>query len=226
MNRHYLLLGMATLLGAGSLLCCSAQTPPQHLPVPVFIAPKPMAPKPSAAEAANDARPKAVWCPTCLGRKTVGVEVEVVCRTCAGTGKLKSRLSETESACNFCKGSGKGISIAQTNCPVCLAKGALEATVVEQFVACTNCNGTKTIEVDTTTTCTICKGTGKSVRKGLGSGGGLGSKSNKGSTVEQACPFCGAAGIIEGKVRKTCPTCYGCGLVPPPPAPPPAPAAG
>lgn len=222
MNTKYLLLGMAVVLAAGSLSFCRAQTPPQPLPVPLIVPPKPALPKPVAeVVATNVARPKMVWCPACRGRKTVGVETEVACRSCAGTGKLKSGLSKAETVCNFCKGSGKTISLIPKPCPVCQAKGVLDAKIVEQFVSCTNCNGAKVLEVVTEIKCPTCGGTGKVVKgiSGGGSFGGKGGGSSMSMTQEQPCPFCNASGTMEKKVRKVCPTCFGAGIVPPPPPP-------
>jgi len=222
MNTRYLLLGMAVLLGAGTLSICRAQTPAQPLPVPIIVAPKPMAPK-AAVEVVETtvSKPKMVWCPACRGRKTVGVETEGQCRSCAGTGKLKSGLSKTESVCNFCKGSGKAITMIPKPCPVCQAKGVLDAAIVEQFVSCTNCNGAKVLEVVTEIKCPTCGGTGKVVKgiSGGGSFGGKGGGSSMSMTQEQPCPFCNASGTMEKKVRKVCPTCFGAGIVPPPPPP-------
>lgn len=231
MKKSYLLLGTAALLGVVGCLWCSAETPPQHLPVPIFVAPKPMAPKPGPEVAStNAARPTVVWCPTCRGRKTVGVEVLVACVSCGGTGKLKSGLSKTETTCNFCKGTGKALNTVQKPCPSCLAKGVLDSTVVEQFVACTNCNGAKMLEVTITSPCATCGGTGKAAKSSIGASGSFGGKSGGkglGSSLstqpDQPCPFCHGTGTAEKIVRKPCPVCFGAGIVPPPPPPPPPP---
>jgi DnaJ-class molecular chaperone len=197
------------------------------LPPPVITAPKAVVKQPPAAT--TTAKPKAVWCPSCRGRKTVGVDAEVNCRSCNGTGKITTGFTKTETACNFCKGTGKVINIVQQQCPVCQAKGVLDAAVFEQFIGCTNCTGQKVVELDTQVSCNACLGAGKIVKAGgssFGSSGGFGSRGGKsGASVssapqEQPCQFCNGTGKVDKRVTKACPTCYGAGVIAPPPPPP------
>lgn len=231
MKTLLLLSGLAILMGTGNLAPCAAQTP-AHLPPPVIVAPKPQVPKTPAPEpaVAAPAKPKNVWCPACRGRKTVGVEAELTCKTCAGTGKLKSGFGKVESDCTFCKGTGKVTGLVQEPCPVCKAKGILEGAVFEQFITCTNCSGSKLIETNLVSKCTTCNGAGKIVKSSISSGGSFGKGKSSGASAtvaqEQPCPFCGATGTVEKKTRVACPLCYGAGVVPPPPPPPPAPKDG
>ena len=220
MKKRYVLIGVAALLGAAGFAWCRAQTPPQHLPVPLVVAPRPMAAKSAPEVATNAVRPAFVWCPACRGRKTVGVEAEGPCRSCAGTGKTKSGFSKTEADCNFCKGTGKVFGLVQQPCPACQAKGVLSAALVEEFIACTNCSGAKMLEEEVAMKCVTCGGAGKIVKSTMG--GSFGGKGGKGgSTQEQPCPFCGATGTAVKKVTRACPSCFGAGVIPPPPPPPP-----
>jgi DnaJ-class molecular chaperone len=225
-------LGVAALLGAAGFSWCGAQAP---LPPPVIMAPKPII-KQTEVVVTNAAKPAIVWCPTCRGRKTVGVEVEGNCRTCNGTGKVVSGFAKTEAPCSYCKGAGKVLNIVQNPCPSCGGKGQLRNEYFEQFIACTNCNGTKVFETNVTVKCATCDGAGKIVKKagasgGFGSGGSGGKKMGSKlmanvAAQEQPCPFCGSTGTVDKQIRKDCPTCYGAGLLPPPPPPPPPPKDG
>jgi DnaJ-class molecular chaperone len=232
MNTRYLLtIAIAMVFGGPAVPQGRAQTP-QHLPPPVITAPRPIVKPPPAVVATNVAKPKAVWCPACRGRKTTGVEVEGACRSCNGSGKVVSSFSKTETPCNFCKGTGKVINIVQQPCSLCQAKGTLATAVFEQFIGCTNCTGQKVIELDVSLTCTTCNGAGKIVKTtssggSFGSSGGFSGKSGGKSSVssssapqEQACYFCNGAGKVDKRIKKPCPTCYGAGVMPPPPPPP------
>ena len=234
MKAQLLLIAMAALIGAGNVAPCSAQTPAQHLPPPVVVAPKPGVPvltpamKAAAAAAASNqvARAKFIRCPVCRGNKTMPVNVEVACTSCAGTGKTKSSFTKTEGDCNFCRGTGKVTRAVARPCPLCKVVGTLDAAVFEQFIGCPDCQGAKMIETNFVAKCTSCNGAGKIVKSSISSSGGsFGGKKGGGASVsqEQPCPFCGATGTVEKKLQLPCSKCYGVGMIPPPPPPPAAP---
>lgn len=235
MKTRYLLIVAVAALGFVTSPPSHAQGP-AHLPPPLITAPKPVVKPPPAVAANNVAKPKIVWCPACRGRKTIGMEAEGNCRSCNGSGKVVSGFTKIETACNFCRGSGKVMNIVQQPCPMCQAKGTLESAVFEQYIGCTNCAGQKVLETEASVTCVTCNGAGKIVKTtssgGFGSSGSFGSRGGKSgisassSPQEQPCTFCNATGKVDKRIRKTCPTCYGTGVIPPPPAPDAPPADG
>ena len=198
-SRVFLLVGVCLILGQPS----KAATP--ALPVVAVT---------------NGLAENMMRCLTCNGSKTVTVELEEVCKSCGGTGKIKSSWSKAESPCNFCRGTGKIKKTVQAICPSCHGRGIISSELAAQFQVCPTCHGEREMETNTVVSCQACGGSGKSSR-GFGLSSGFGGKGSNpgGNQGDAACPICHGTGKVTTKVKKPCPTCFGAGVVPPPPEP-------
>lgn len=154
-------------------------------------------------------------CPVCATTGAISQTLKGPCDLCSAVGSISQTIQDN---CPQCKAVGTISQTLKENCPQCKAAGSLR----KEIRGCKLCKGSGKIDDP------VCGGSGKIKKKVLGvkisvpcptclGAGGIPCPHNAGDivlkVVQETCPSCHGAKLIDKVQNVTCPTCNGAKLV-------------